>query len=151
MGTEARAGRDGASRSRCAGNGAAATTDRAMVGTTATSRPSQGSNANLAAGTPVDSSTQNFAQGPRQMPDESSSGQSGQPAVWSMDAGCEAACKSPMPATPDMLAGAMTQALTRPVASANSQTSSTLAARRRTRWGWANTSKPGDFERLHFA
>lgn len=109
-----------------------------MVGTTATSSPSQGSNADLAAGTLVDSSTQNFAQGPCEMPDESLSGQSGQPALWSMDAGCDAARRSPMPAMPDMPAGAMTQALTRPVASANSQTSSTLAARRRIRACWVN-------------
>lgn len=133
MGTEVRAGSGGASRYRCAGNGAGATTESAMVGTTATSSPSQGSKADLAAGTLVDSSTQNFAQGPCEVLDESSSGQSGQPALWSMDAGCETACKSPIPAMPDMAAGAITQALTRPVASANSQTSSTLAARGRIR------------------
>lgn len=140
MGTEVRAGGGGASRYRWAGNGAGATTDRAMVGTTATSSPSQGSKADLAAGTLVDSSTQNFAHGPCETLDEFSSGQSGQFALWSMDAGCEVACKSPMPAIPGMLAGAMTQALTRPVASANSQTSSTLAAKRRIRACWVNIS-----------
>jgi hypothetical protein len=138
MGTEVRAGGGGASMCRWAGNGVGATTDRAMVGTTATSSPSEGLKADLAAGTLVDPSAQNFAHGPCEMPDESSSGQSGQPALWSMDAGCEAAFISPMPAMPDMLAGAMTQALTRPVASANSQTSSTLAARRRIRACWVN-------------
>lgn len=131
---EARARGGGALSGRAAALGWVSTTERAIVGTTAMPSAGHGSNTCCAVGLLDEPSTQNLAHADVGLAPESLSGQSGHPAMSSP--GIDAMVDVPAIAAFVAAAcrpGAMTHALTMPVASANSHSSSTLAAMRRTR------------------